>query len=268
MIDQNPKFIALVEQNLNLNGEFQDYYFVYSSKHNFFKFIIEEVDNKNFILGKVSFLKTKVSVPEEIDDKNITENEFLESVLDHCKYSSLKNIKEQVSKKKLVFKKFDVCKIKFLNSKNLNDFTIEKFKKAENINVDNEDENNKKQTNNVKKEKKTSKKIFNKKISISFLWQRLPYPLLANLEMKTENTGVLNIFLHETEDNCVGTIALNSDQTGSWSLSCPDNISRKGKFKKKLGASGNLSIENNRLIANGYDNFRNKGKFVSDIINE
>ena len=30
----------------------------------------------------------------------------------------------------------------------------------------------------------------------------------------------------------------------------------------------NLSIENNRLIANGYDNFRNKVKFVSDIINE
>ena len=27
VIDQNP-FISLVEQNLNLNGEFQDYYFV------------------------------------------------------------------------------------------------------------------------------------------------------------------------------------------------------------------------------------------------
>ncbi len=226
------------------------------------------MDNKNFILGRVTFLKTKVSVPEEIDDKNITENEFLESVLDHCKYSSLKNIKEPDSKKKLVFKKFDVCKIKYLNTKNLNDFTIEKFNKTENINVDNKDEIKKEQTNNVKKEKKTNQKISNKKISISFLWQRLPYLLLANLEMKTENTGVLNIFLNETEDNCVGTIALNSDQTGSWSLSCPDNVKRKGKFKKKLGASGNLLIKNNRLIANGYDNYRNKVKFVSDLINE
>ncbi len=86
--------------------------------------------------------------------------------------------------------------------------------------------------------------------------------------MKTKNTGVLNIFLHETEDNCVGTIALNSDKTGSWSLSCPDNIKRKGIFKKKLGASGNLKIEKNRLIANGYDNYRNKVKFISDLINE
>jgi hypothetical protein len=127
IVNDKPKYIALIEQNIKVDGEFIDYKFVYSSKHNFFKFIIKEVENKNYFLDKVSFLKEKVSIPEEINDQDILENEFIESVLDHCTYSSIKNVKNQDTKKKIVFKKFDKCKLKFLNTKNMNDLTLEKF---------------------------------------------------------------------------------------------------------------------------------------------
>ena len=68
----NPKFIALVEQNLRFNDEYVDYKFVYSSKHNFFKFVTMEEDNKNFFLNKVIPLKKKVSIPSKINDTDLT----------------------------------------------------------------------------------------------------------------------------------------------------------------------------------------------------
>ena len=46
IVNQKPKFIALVEQNLKKDGNFEDYKFVYSSKHNFFKMITKEIDKK------------------------------------------------------------------------------------------------------------------------------------------------------------------------------------------------------------------------------
>ena len=151
VIEQNPKYLALVEQNIKVNGNFVDYKFVYSSKHNFFKFINTEVENKNYILDKVSFLKKKFSVPEEINDQNISEKEFIESVLDHCTYAPLKNVKDPETKKKIIFKKFDTCKIKFLNTKNMNDLTLETFT-----------ENEKNKTTDKNKNKKTTeKKIIN-----------------------------------------------------------------------------------------------------------
>ena len=57
IIEQKPKFIALVEQNLKFNGEFIDYNFVYSSKHNFFKLVTIEVKNKKSPLSSIPLLK-------------------------------------------------------------------------------------------------------------------------------------------------------------------------------------------------------------------
>ena len=76
------------QQNLKKNGQFEDYKFVYSSKHNFFKMITREVDSKKSILGKVSFLKKRVSIPEEINDEKILEDEFIETVLESSNNNS------------------------------------------------------------------------------------------------------------------------------------------------------------------------------------
>ena len=83
--------------------------------------------------------------------------------------------------------------------------------------------------------------------------------------MNDSNSGILNIYLHETKDECIGTVALNENNGGNWSLSCPDNKSRFGIFKKKMGASGTILIENNSIIGNGYDNYRNKVKFIAKL---
>ena len=39
VIEDKPKYLILVEQDLKLNNKGVDYKFVYSSKHNFFKII-------------------------------------------------------------------------------------------------------------------------------------------------------------------------------------------------------------------------------------
>ena len=75
---------------------------------------------------------------------------FIETVLDHCVYSDLKNVSKPDRKQKLIFKEFGDCKIKFLNEKNLNNLTLEKFVK---------DTKSKKSTEK-KKTKKNKKKNF------------------------------------------------------------------------------------------------------------
>ena len=268
IIDQNPKFIALVEQNLKLDGEFKDYKFVYSSKHNFFKMITREVEKKKSLIS-VSLFKKKISVPEEISDENISENEFIETILDHCKYAPIKNVKNPDSNKKIIFKKFDTCKVKYLNTKKFDDMTLDTFAKLEKQNKvpkKKEKENKKKMSQNKKVEKKIKKNNENKKdLRVAFMWQKLPYPIISNLKMNDENSGILDIFLYETKDECIGTVALNTNNNGNWSVSCPDNKKRTGVFKKKLGASGTITVKNDVLIGKGYDTYRNKVEFIVDL---
>jgi len=209
----------------------------------------------------------------------MAENEFIESVLDHCTYSEIKNVKNPDTKKKIVFKKFDKCKLKFLNTKNMNDLTLEKFakldsKKAELDSKKNNEENTiKKDVNeNTKKDSKDEKKTIEEDLDIaknplnaSFMWAKLPYPVISNIVMSTNKSGLIKINLYETKDECVGTIALNSNNEGSWSISCPDNPKRFGVFKKKMVASGTVLIESDLLIGSGFDAYRNKVKFVSKI---
>jgi len=192
--------------------------------------------------------------------------------LDHCTYSQIKNVKNPDTKKKIVFKKFDKCKLKFLNTKNMNDLTLEKFAELDNK-KNNEENTSKKEVNEktkkVSKDEKNSIEedldITKKPLNASFMWAKLPYPIISNIVMSTNKSGLIKINLYETKDECVGTIALNSNNEGSWSISCPDNPERFGVFKKKMVASGTVSIVSDLLIGSGFDAYRNKVKFVSKI---
>ena len=228
--------------------------------------IITEVDKKKSFFS-IPFKKKKISMPEEISDQDISENEFIETVLDHCKYSRVKNIKNQDLKKRISFKKFATCKIKYINAKKVDDITLEKFAELEKKNKDQIKKNVDKKKEQDKKEsisKKIKKEnVDNENIRVSFRWQKFPYPIISSLKMRNKTTGILNFYIHETEDECVGTIALNSNNKGNWSLSCPDNKKRSGVFKKSLGASGSIVVENSIIIGTGYDNYRNEVKFIA-----
>ena len=265
VVEQKPKFLALVEQNIKVNGKFVDYKFVYSSKHNYFKFITKEEENKNYLLNKLSIFKSKISVPEEINDKNISEKEFTESILDHCTYSPIKNVKDPETKKKIVFKKFEQCKVKYLNKKNMNDLTLEQFTKFDNEKIINNPKNNTDIKKNINKSKKKEDITTDKKFAVSLKWEKLPYLTISTLKMNNENIGIINIKFYETKDECVGALALDNNNEGTWSINCPDNPDRKDGFKKKLAASGSISIESKNLIGLGYDTNNNKVKFLSNI---
>lgn len=228
--------------------------------------ITREVDSKKSILGKVSFLKKRISTPEEINDEKISEDEFIETVLDHCKYSPVKNIRDPDNKKKIIFKKFETCKIKYINTKKINDMTLEKFTKLEKKDEDKNIKEPKKLEQNIKKDvAKKSQSIIKTKdsIRVAFRWQKFPYPIISNLKMNNKSSGILSFYIHETKDECFGTIAINSNNKGNWSLSCPDNKERSGVFKKKLGASGSVDVQDNIIIGVGYDNYRNDVKFIA-----
>jgi len=160
----------------------------------------------------------------------------------------------------------------------MNDLTLEKFsdldsKKAELDREKNNEENtSKKNVNENTKISKDEKKTIEEDLNItknplnaSFMWAKLPYPVISNIVMSTNKSGLIKINLYETKDECVGTIALNSNNEGSWSISCPDNPKRFGVFKKKMVASGTVLIESDLLIGSGFDAYRNKVKFVSKI---
>jgi hypothetical protein len=226
--------------------------------------ITTEVKKKKSLVS-ISFLKKKISIPEKISDDNITEYEFLETILDHCKYSSVKNVKNPDSNEKMIFKKFDKCKVKYLNTKKFDDLTLETFAKLEKPKKKQEDDK-KKISQDTKVENKIKKNYESKKdLRVAFMWQKLPYPIISNLKMNNDNSGILDIYLYETNDKCIGTIALNSSNNGNWSISCPDNKNRIGVFKKKLGASGTIEVKENILIGKGFDSYRNKVEFIVDL---
>ena len=167
----------------------------------------------------------------------------------------------------MVFKKFNQCKIKFLNDKNLNNLTLERFTQLENEKKIKEKVKEKIEKNKIINEDDVTivnKNKSDKKYPASFSWQNLPYPIISAITIRENNTGIININIFETNEECIGSIAINSGNIdGNWSISCPDNQQRIGVFKKKLGASGTLLIENGAIVGNGYDVYRNKVKFVS-----
>ena len=82
--------------------------------------------------------------------------------MDHCKYSSVKNVKNPDSNEKMIFKKFDKCKVKYLNTKKFDDLTLETFAKLEKPKKKQEDDK-KKISQDTKVENKIKKNYESKK---------------------------------------------------------------------------------------------------------
>ena len=246
---------------MKLNNKEVDYKFVYSSKHNFFKIIRTEERKKKF-LDRLKIFKKTIAIPETIDDQNIELDRFIETVLDHCVYSDLKNVYKTNDKKKLVFKEFGKCKIKFLNEKNLNNLTLDKFEK-----------NTKPQK--IAQKEETKKKIAdeinikNENITLSFYWENLTFPIIANLKMSSKKSGEITLKISDFEYECVGTLASNSNQVGSWSIICPDDKNRNINFQNNMAGSGFVKIlDDKRIKGQGYDLMENKIEFISNKIYE
>ena len=246
---------------MKLNNKEVDYKFVYSSKHNFFKIIRTEERKKKF-LDRLKIFKKTIAIPETIDDQNTELDSFIETVLDHCVYSDLKKVYKPNSKKKLVFKEFGKCKVKFLNEKNLNNLTLDKLEK-----------NTKSQK--IAQKKETKKKIANEvnikneNITLSFYWENLPFPIIANLKMNSKKSGEIILKISDFEYECVGTLSSNSNQVGSWSIICPDDKNRNINFQNNMAGSGFVKIlDDKRIKGQGYDLMKNKIEFISNKIYE
>ena len=162
----------------------------------------------------------------------------------------------------MVFKEFGKCKVKFLNEKNLNNLTLDKLEK-----------NTKSQK--IAQKKETKKKIAdeinikNENITLSFYWENLPFPIIANLKMSSKKSGEIILKISDFEYECVGTLALNSYQVGSWSIICPDDKNRNINFQNNMAGSGFVKIlDDKRIKGQGYDLMENKIEFISNKIYE
>ncbi len=236
---------------------------MYSSKHNFFKFVTIKQNKKNSLIKKVIFLDKKITVPADINDDDLSENNFIERVLDHCKYASTKNIKDRDRQTRLKFKRFGECKLKFVNYKKYDDLTLKKF--TENTTVSSIKKNTKKKEVTNKKDtkiKEISQKF--KTVNLSMYWENLPYPVIVSLQMNSKDSGVLKLDLHKTKDKCVGSVLINKNNRGSWSFICPDNKKRGRDFEKNLSANGTLKINNKNFVqGNGFDVNKNRIEFIA-----
>lgn len=265
-----PKFLALVEQDLKVNNKQENYKYIYNSKHNFFKMeIIGEKKRITPIL--VNPLSKRYLGPTTIDDKNIDLSQFIEKVLDHCKFSKGVSVTNQEGKK-LNFRSEEECKIKYINFDEFKELTYENFEKDSNLSKYNpsikqseqkkivQKIDKKKDQNNSKikpKEIKTKKiKSFNSSIAIN--WFRNDDLLVGDLNYDSKkNSGVIE-FNASKNGKCMGTFNF-IEKKGTWSFSCNKN---------NTTAFGEIYIKNDIVEGSGFDKKRNKIKFVSKNINE
>mgnify|MGYP005993710011 CR=1 FL=1 len=241
---------------------------MYSSKHNFFKLNrIDKKKKKNF-LSKFGILEKKILIPEKRDDTDISLNDFVETVLDHCTYSEVSNIKDIDGKKKLHFKKFKECKINYINEENLDNLTLKQFEKeyadSKKKIVLKKDLKIKKDIK-ITKEKKIKKKTeYKKNLKLSFFWEGMNFPIIGDLTLNSDNSGIINLNLTNYKDNCKGTLVFDKKQIGAWSIICPDNLNRKNKYQKNLSSSGKIElIEDNYLKGYGFDFNKKRVNFVT-----
>ena len=87
--------------------------------------------------------------------------------------------------------------------------------------------------------------------------------------MSSKKSGEITLKISDFEYECVGTLALNSNQVGSWSIICPDDKNRNINFQKNMSGSGFVKIlEDKRIKGQGFDLMRNKIEFISNKIYE
>jgi len=108
-----PKFLALLTQEMQLDGKVTTNTHVYNSKHHFFANRDAKCGNENKklfdILKKCEVLKMPV-----IDDEDITIDNFARMALDHCSETKTKNLKTQ-NGKLLNISQEKKCSIKYIN---------------------------------------------------------------------------------------------------------------------------------------------------------
>ncbi|MDC2987505.1 hypothetical protein OAY20_05395 [Candidatus Pelagibacter bacterium] len=265
-----PKFLALVEQDLKVNNKKENYKYVYNSKHNFFKMeIIGEKKRITPIL--VNPLSKKYLGPTIIEDENINLSQFIEKVLDHCKFSKGVSVTTEEGKK-LNFRNEEECKIKYVNFDEFEKLTYENFEKDNNLSLYNPSVKQSKQKKivkkidketdqnklNIKTESIKTKKIKSFNSSIAINWLRNGDLLVGDLNYDDKkNSGVIE-FNSSKNGKCMGTFNF-IEKKGTWSFSCNKN---------NTTAFGEIYINDNIVEGNGFDKKKNKIKFVSKKINE
>ena len=268
--------MALVEQDVILNGDNTKYTFIYNSKHNFFNISVLE-EKKKLVPFIRNPLDKDLKGPIVIEDKDLTIVNFIEKVLDHCKFSETKGINDPENKN-LNFRNFEKCQVKFVNYtkfENLNYDSFEKnrdlatYSKDKNINIVEKKTTENKQitkleasnsNNGLENQTSAITNLSNKKeiiTAIALTWDRSIDLIVGELKYNFQkNTGLIEF--ESTDEKCIGSLII-LDDAGTWSLLCEKN---------KLTASGSLKISNGFITAEGIDNRRNKIKFISKKIYE
>ena len=275
-----PKFVALVEQELKLNGKNIKYKFFYNSRHNFFKMQKFKKEKKT-ILKLSNPLKKDELRPTLMDDKSLSLNNFVEKVLDHCKFSTLKGVKSS-DDKRLKFSKRETCYVKYVNYTKFNNLSFESFEKNKDTLSFTTDKNvtslNTKATQNVVKKienknlesKSKSKKIDPKKVKyLALKWHTFEDLIIGKIDYKNDiSNGNIILELPNEKTICKGSFAVSPNFSGTWSISCPDNSNRSYQHKKNMTASGTMNKnDNNQLIGTGKDFVGRKVEFISNRIN-
>lgn len=126
----NPKFLMLVEQPLRLNGEETKYKFIYNSGHNFFSLVRkDEKGGRSTIPGlPINIFQKKIMEAPKIDDEDMTINQFVEKVFDHCRFTNMISAKDP-DKKSLNMSNYGSCYVTQINTIKFKSFTEEDYKK-------------------------------------------------------------------------------------------------------------------------------------------
>lgn len=268
-LNLKPKFLALVEQDLKVNNKSEKYKYIYNSKHNFFKMEVQG-EKKRLTPIIINPLSKRYLAPTIIEDKDLNLSQFIEKVLDHCKFSKAVSVSDDKGKK-LNFRNEEKCKIKYVNFKPFNNLTYENFEKNNDLSLYNpsinqspkkkivkkiENKDNQNKISGKSKEIELNKiKDFNSSIAIN--WFRNHDLLVGDLMYDSKkNSGVIEF---DTSNNgkCMGTFNF-IEKKGTWSFSCDKN---------NATAFGEILLKNDVIEGNGFDKKKNKIKFISKKIN-
>ena len=140
-LNLKPKFLALLSQEMQIDGKLQLNYHVYNSRHHVFAERELKCGNdpsKLFnVLKKCEELKMPI-----IEDEDISIDDFARTIIDHCNETKTKNLKTQ-SGKLLNISQEKKCSIKYINftryhfANVLKKSVDESPPKKNNINLDN-----------------------------------------------------------------------------------------------------------------------------------
>ena len=219
----------------------------------------------------VNPLSKRYLAPTTIDDKNINLSQFIEKVLDHCKFSKGVSVTNEEGKK-LNFRNEEECKIKYVNFDEFKELTYENFEKEKDLSLYNpylkQSEQKKiakkidkkiiKNNSKIKSEDKKTKKIKSFNSTIAINWLRNDDLLIGDLNYDSQKNSGIIVFDTSKNGKCMGTFNF-IDKKGTWSFSCN---------KYNTTAFGEIYIKNNIIEGNGFDKKKNKIRFVSKKINE